>query len=60
MHVPCDDENIEWVKKSLAGSSPRIKVFDVAEADRADEDDTAAATKANGAIVVDWNLKGGL
>jgi hypothetical protein len=59
-HVPCDDENIEWVKKSLAGSSPRIKVFDVAEADRADEDDTAAATKANGAIVVDWNLKGGL
>lgn len=57
MHVPSDDENIEWVKQSLAKSSPRIKVFDVAEADRADEDDTAAVTKAKAAISVDWNVK---
>lgn len=57
MHVPCDDENIGWVKKSLA-SSPRIKVFDVAEADRAEEDETAATANAAGEVVVDWNIKG--
>lgn len=57
MHVPCDEENIDWVKESLAESLPRIKVFDVAEADRAEEDKTAGAAKSNG-IVVDWNVKG--
>lgn len=57
MHVPCDDENIAWVKRSLAGC-PRIKVFDVAEADRAEEDETVSLSKADDSIVVDWNLKG--
>jgi hypothetical protein len=52
MHVPCDRENIDWVRKSLATSSPRIKVFDVTEEERA-EDETA-----KGAIVVDWNIGG--
>ena len=56
MHIPCDGENIEWVKKSLAGNA-RIKIFDVAEADRAEEENVSAA-KAAGGIVVDWNLKG--
>jgi hypothetical protein len=55
MHVPCDAENIEWVKTSLAQTSPRIKVFDVAEADRAEED--TVPTKSSG-VVVDWNLRG--
>jgi hypothetical protein len=58
MHVPCDSENIEWVKKSFATSSPRIKVFDVDEADRADEEATTA-TKSSG-VLVDWDVKGGL
>ena len=58
MHVPCDERNIEWVKKSLAHSSPRIKVFDVAEADRAEEEEKTAMAKGSGNIVVDWNLKG--
>jgi hypothetical protein len=58
MHVPCDERNIEWVKKSLAASSPRIKVFDVAEADRAGEEEKTAMAKGTGNIVVDWNLKG--
>jgi hypothetical protein len=58
MHVPCDKRNIEWVKKSLADSSPRIKVFDVAEADRAEEEEKTAMAKGSGNIVVDWNLKG--
>jgi hypothetical protein len=55
MHVPCDEENIAWVRKSLA-SSPRIKVFDVAETDRAEQE--VSAMKAGSNIVVDWNLKG--
>jgi hypothetical protein len=59
MHVPCDDENIGWVKKSLAKTSPRIKVFDVAETDRAEEEEVAAEAKGSG-ILVDWNIKGGL
>src|SRR5713226_9696583 len=27
MHVPCDTDNIEWVRASLGKTSPRIKVF---------------------------------
>jgi len=55
MHVPCDAENIEWVKASLSRSSPRVRVFDVAEAERAEEEGVAA--KGSG-VVVDWNVKG--
>jgi hypothetical protein len=60
MHVPCDQENIDWVKTSLADSSPRIKVFDVAESDRADEEETTAAASSGSGVVVDWNIKGAL
>src|SRR5262249_51414618 len=56
MHVPCDPENIDWVKKSLATSSPRIKVFDVTEEERAEDETTKGATES--AIVVDWNIGG--
>lgn len=56
MHVPCDDENMEWAKKSLAACT-RIKVFDVAEADRA-EDEEESSVARSGTIVVDWNIKG--
>jgi hypothetical protein len=59
LHVPCDDENLAWVKKSLAQSSPRIKVFDVAETDRAEEEEVAVAAKSGG-VNVDWNIKGAL
>jgi hypothetical protein len=58
MHVPCDAENIAWVKASLSKSSPRIKVFDVAEADRAEEDQQEAAAKTDKNLVVDWNFGG--
>lgn len=58
MHVPCDEENIDWVKKSLSESSPRIKVFDVAEADRAEDEEKAVVVKSSGGVVVDWNLRG--
>jgi hypothetical protein len=57
MHVPCDAENMEWVKKSLTTTSPRIKVFDVAEDDRSKEEDIAAAAKSGVGLVVDWDLR---
>ena len=58
MHVPCDAENMAWVKESLSGTSPRIKVFDVDEADRAEEEQQEAATKICKDLVVDWNFGG--
>jgi hypothetical protein len=58
MHVPCDAENIGWVKSSLSASSPRIKVFDVAEGDWADEEDAKGATAKRNGIIVDWNFRG--
>ena len=57
MHVPCDKENMEWVTKSLATCSPRIRVFDVAETDRAEEEEITGAAKSS-SVVVDWNIKG--
>ena len=56
MHVPCDAENIDWVKAALSRRAPRIKVFDVADAERADD----ATASANGAqeLVIDWNPQG--
>lgn len=56
MHVPCDAENIGWVRKSLSQSSPRIKVFDVLEKDTDTEEDTSATKSSD--LVVDWDLKG--
>jgi hypothetical protein len=58
MHVPCDAENMAWVKESLSKTSPRIKIFDVDEADRAEEEKPEAAAKASSEVVVDWNFGG--
>jgi hypothetical protein len=58
MHVPCDAENIGWVKALLAAAAPRIKVFDVAEADRAEEEEGGSAARAGAEITVDWNFRG--
>lgn len=58
MHVPCDADNIAWVKQSLAGTSPRIKVFDITEGDRAEDEETSKAAATNSGLVVDWNIKG--
>ena len=57
MRVPCDAENIDWVKESLSQSSPRIRVFDVAETDRGEEEE-GATEKSSGRVVVDWNVRG--
>ncbi len=58
MHVPCDTENIAWVKFSLSKSSPRIKVFDVAENERAEEEEKSVSVKGGGELAVDWNFRG--
>jgi hypothetical protein len=58
MHVPCDAENIAWVSASLARTSARIKVFDVADGDWAEEESADMMAKSSNRIVVDWNLKG--
>jgi hypothetical protein len=58
MRVPCDADNIEWVRASIAKTSPRIKVFDVAEEERSENDALTTATKSSGPIVVDWNIRG--
>jgi hypothetical protein len=58
MHVPCDAENINWVKESLSRTSPRIKVFDVAEADRAEEEQNVAAAKSSKDLLVNWDFGG--
>jgi hypothetical protein len=47
-----------WVKESLSKTSPRIKIFDVDEADRAEEEQQEAAAKAGSEVVVDWNFGG--
>lgn len=54
MRVPCDSENIAWVKASLAKSARRIEVVDVNEEELAEE---SANRSAAGAIVIDWNMR---
>ena len=57
MHVPCDADNMSWVKASLAKTSPRIQVFDVTDEERS-EGTAARPAKAAGAIAIDWNIRG--
>jgi hypothetical protein len=60
MHVPCDADNMKWVRDSLAKTSARIKVFDVDEADRAEEEASSEAAKSSNALAVDWNIEGAI
>jgi hypothetical protein len=57
MHVPCDADNMDWVRGSLSKTSPRVKVFDVNTTDRADEDTDRAGDGAADELVVDWNIR---
>jgi len=65
LHVPCDAVNLSWVQAALK-ATPRIKAFDVAEADRAEKKEAANATITNTTtttttnkdIVIDWTVKG--
>ena len=58
MHVPCDKENIDWVKKSLKKTSPRIKVFDIEKSiDKENDVSNEMATKSPD-FGVNWNFGG--
>jgi hypothetical protein len=57
IHVPCDAENLVWVRASLAETSARIRVFDIAEPEQADEGVNDVAAKSGG-LVIDWNVRG--
>jgi hypothetical protein len=57
LHVPCDGENMDWVKASLAKTSARIRVFDVADADHAEDEQSDGGAKSKN-LVVDWTLRG--
>jgi hypothetical protein len=46
------------VKTALGSISPRIKVFDVAETDRAEEENNVAVQKGGDELIVDWDLRG--
>lgn len=52
LHVPCDAANLEWVTAAMSKASSRIKVFDAAEAERANDTDSSENT-----IEVDWAVK---
>jgi hypothetical protein len=56
LHVPCDAENLEWVRRSLGRTSPRIKAYDSAGA--AWRDDGAPTTKKSSGFQIDWSVKG--
>jgi hypothetical protein len=58
MHVPCDADNMAWVKQSLARTSPRIRVFDVAEEERAEEENAGVKAAGKSDFTVDWNFRG--
>jgi hypothetical protein len=57
MHVPCDAGNMGWVKSSLARTSGRIKVFDVAEEDRFDDEEGGTTARSSKPLVIDWDIK---
>lgn len=58
MHVPCDAENMAWVKSALAKSSPRIRTFDVDEEERSAEEEAISVEERKDSVTVDWELKG--
>ena len=52
MRVPCDADNLSWVRESLRKTSPRITAFDVLNEDN----DEAQSETSEAAIQVNWNL----
>ena len=56
MNVPCDADNLCWVTDSLAKTSPRIKVFDVAGEEPEGETRQKGARGMGEAIAIDWNI----
>lgn len=53
MYVPCDDENFDWVKKTLAARAPR---FVVHHKDEKPWEENKKATASNGALEINWGV----
>lgn len=58
MHLPCDKENIGWVRPALAKTSPRIRVYDLAETAHTDEPRESTTEEKRRKLVIDWDFKG--
>lgn len=56
MHVPCDAANLEWVRKSLQRTSPRMKVYDLS-GDFWREDEAGPEKQATD-LKINWNVRG--
>lgn len=55
IYVPCDDDNIEWVKKTLATRAPRIVVHALGERPDEDADDKEQKSEK---LEINWGVVG--
>lgn len=55
--IPCDQENMAWVKAALVGKSSRVIVYDV-DSPNVNEASAEAPTKAAQGIEIDWTAGG--
>jgi hypothetical protein len=56
MYVPCDDENFEWVKNSLASRAPRLVAHRTGETPW---DDDKKATASEERLEINWGVLNG-
>lgn len=56
LRVPCDKENMSWVKEALTKKSARVTVYDVNSPETEDEDKQAKAAATE--IKIDWSVGG--
>ncbi len=57
MYVPCDDENFEWVRKTLASRAPRLVIHRKGETPWDEDDKKAAALEKK--MEVNWGVLNG-
>lgn len=56
MHVPCDAANLDWVRKSLQRTSPRMKVYDLSS--DVWRENEAGHRKQAADFKINWNVRG--
>jgi hypothetical protein len=55
--VPCDEENLSWVRSALAKKSARVHAYDV---DSPEEIDDAQESAEDAGLEIDWTAGGAL
>ena len=58
MHVPCDEENLSWVRKSLGNTSSRIKAFNIEESTVGEDNASKEMSTKSPNLTVNWNFGG--